>query len=244
LRDYIIGTGYYESSEKDKEFYEKYWFPNTIEHASPKKIVVINSGSPNRKVSTENWIDLTENPGHTDQMRASGDTTQFGGWTLGFINAAMYAYSCKCDFFYKEQDCLAFGDWAEKIRQESIEKDRPIMVGRLIDYPHDQGDYELCLTYIRYEFILSFLIELFAINRSDKDCFCETKFKMIGDKTNTIGRVSFGYGGNRPFNADDPIFYIQKPRWWPLEKKDNSVGHSGVPQEEIDALIKAGLLNE
>jgi len=247
-RDYIIGTGYYEDSEKDMEFYQKYWLPNTLKYSSPQKIVVVNSGSPNRKVSDlENWIDLTTNPG--PHANAPRDQNLLGGWNLGFIQGALYAYSCRCDFIYKEQDCLAFGNWITE-SQEALETQKKLaLVGKLKnwpDFPGSQGDFELCLVYLKFEHIINFLNELFSIPLGDMSCFCEKKFNMIGEKTNSIGEFGFGYGGNRPFVGTDPTFYIQKPRWWGKVNyvPASHLGGKGIPQEELDILIKTGLLDE
>lgn len=243
MRGYVIGTGYFESSQRDTDFYLKHWLPNTLKYSSPDKIVVVNCASPNRKSSDiEEWIDLTINPGHTDMMRAIGDASQLGGWTIGFVLGALYAYSCKCDFVYKEQDCLAFGKWIEEARKEVSEKGKMMLVGKIPNYQQAEGT-ELCLVYLKYEFILPFIVELFSITRSDAHHFCEYKFLDIMKKTGQIGVFDFGFGGARPFDANADVFFIQKPRWWYLEGRENPVGHSGIPDQEIAALIEKGLLD-
>lgn len=243
MRKYMIGTGYYESSQRDSDFYKKYWLPNTLKYSSPEKIIIVSAASPNlKKLDIEQWIDLTINPGHTDHMRRTGDMSLLGGWTIGFILGAMYAYSCGCDFIYKEQDCLAFGNWVEEARRELSAKNVKMLMGRIPEYQQAEGT-EVCLVYIERDFIPEFISRLMGINKSDRDYFCEYKFLEIMRSTSAIGYFDFGYGGARPFNDSDSVFFIQKPRWWYIERRENPVGHSGVPDSEIEELIKKGLLD-
>jgi len=211
---YIIGTGYYNSKDakfNDALFYKNFWLINTFKYSNPDKIVVINSASD--EVLTDNrveWINLTKNPLHVKDM--SNDKSLFGGWSLSFINSAMYAYSCGCDFIYKEQDCLFFGDVINRIYKNC--EGKKMVTGELIDYPNKDYTIELSLMFLKRDFIPIFLSELMAIDKTDgNEMRPEKKFLIIRDKyPNDIGIIDFGYGGNRPFKKED-VFFVQKPRW-------------------------------
>ncbi len=241
--NYIIGTGYYESSERDVNFYQNIWLPNTLKYSQPEKIVVVNSGSPNRKISDkEVWIDSTINLGHVNDNQGFNQDILFTGWTAGFIQAAMYAYTNKCDFIYKEQDWLAFGNWVRELQETAKTKNKLMLTGELWGYNHGLV-IELSLIYLKYEFIIPFLIELLSIKETDRRLYPETKFVFIRDKLpNLIGTLDFGYAGNRPFNENDETFYIQKPRWWHKERRENAAVHCGIPDEELKILSDKGLI--
>jgi hypothetical protein len=237
-RGYIVGTGYFKANQKCEDFFSDCWVPNTLKYASPEKIIVTNSASP--EIPTEplvEWLNLSRNPGHW-----SPTPSRFAGWSFGFIQGALYAYAGDCDYIYKEQDCLAFGNWVEEMQRQC--EGKGMVTGELWE-PHVRWvTMELSLIFVKWEFIMPFLTQLFSIEETEDVMRPEKKFLAIRDKNpDSIGAVSFGYGGNRPFNCEDDCFYIQRPRWnYQTKQEIASKPDSGVAQEEIALLQEKGLL--
>jgi hypothetical protein len=235
----IIGTGYWKADQKCEDFYVKHWLPNTLKYADPEKIIVTNSASPPIK-SPEivQWLNLTANPAHGTKLK---ENIQFEGWSLGFIHGALYAHSCHCDYIFKEQDCLAFGPWVE--RMYAACEGKQMVTGELWNHPKRDYTIELSLMLIKYEFIIPFLAQLFADLGMGNKVRPEKKFLTIRDNNpDSIGTIDFGYGGNRPFKCDD-CFYIQKPRWkYETQTRIKTAVGSGIPSDEIAMLQKEKLL--
>lgn len=214
---YIIGTGYHQSQDpyiNDYSFFKDIWLPNTL-NLQPKRIVIVTSGVKlDLNHPLVEYINLPNKTLHVKDMGKSHE--RFGGWSLSFINSALYAYSCKSDFIYKEQDCLTFGDIIPKIINQT---DSYMMsTGELFNLPNPSYSIELSLMYIKYEFIPTFISELLSIPQNDggvNHMRPEVKFLQIKNKyPNKIKFFTQGYGGNRPYIIEDQDFYIQKPRWF------------------------------
>lgn len=236
----VVGTGYFKADQKCEDFFEHHWLPNTLRFSNPDKVFVVNSASPEIQglPNVVEWLNLTRNPEHGSNLK---ENVQFGGWSLGFIHGALYAYSCNCDYIYKEQDCLAFGNWVE--RMYSCCENKKMVTGEL--WNHNKRNYimELCLVLIKYDFILPFLAELLSNKGTANKVRPEKKFLDIRDNhPEEIGTLDFGYGGNRPFKISD-CFYIQKPRWnYQIQMSIKTKVGSGVPVQEIELLKSKGLL--
>lgn len=241
--NFIVGTGYYNYNSgvlDDSIFLRDVWLPNTRK-LKPKRIVIVNSNSEEVDCGEGvEWINLTTNPKHVKDMGV--DKSLFGGWSLSFINSAIYAYSCGCDFIYKEQDCLIFGDVIDRLYKNC--EGKQMVTGELFNYPNKDYTIELSLMLLKRDFIPVFLSELMSINKTDgKEMRPEKKFLVIRDNhPNEIGVIDFGFGGNRPYKKDD-VFYIQKPRWDYNNKITyNMSKRTPMFNKEIGDLKKEGLL--
>lgn len=240
-RKFVIGSGYWKANKKSETFFSKYWMPNTL-RADPEKIVILNSGSPEINWGEiVQWINLPKNPQHGQVLTKKKIKVQFEGWSLAFIQGAFFAHACGCDYIFKEQDCLAFGPWVEKMYECC--KGKQAVSGQLWKIPNQDYSIELSLMLFKHEYIMPFLSQLFADTGTADKVRPEKKFLTIKEKEPDLwGNLNFGYGGNRPFTVSD-CFYIQKPRWDYKELKDikTPIG-SLVPDDEIDFLKKEGLL--
>ena len=244
---YVIGTGYYRETDRSATFFRDYWYPNTVKYAKPEHIVVINAASPRVSINYHGpygpipiWFDLPVNP---QCGRRLTQDVPFSGWALGFIQGALFAYSCGCDFIYKEQDCLALGPWAERFYDEAGKTNSDLMLGELYDFP-TPGYLEQCLVLLKYDYIMQFLSALLALPQSERKMKPEQKFSAVmKQQPERCDFCTFGFGGNRPFDADDSVFYIQKPRWNYKTKKliKTPIG-SLVPDDELELLREKGLL--
>ena len=253
-RDYIIGTGYYHSEPRKGKsghvvvdysnaanFYSDIWLPNTMLGSSPLRICVTNSAStPVESPELVQWINLAANPGHGRFSKKR----QMTGWASGFVQGALYAYMSDADYIYKEQDCLCFGDWVPTLYRELESTGCEMLVGELVGKGW-QYRIELCLTIMKWEYILPFLAQLLSEPNGSGGSCPERKFWSIKEQSEgKIGYMSFGYGGNRPFEIDD-VFYIQKPRWNTIEHHDihqEFIG-SSIPVEELERLHEHGLID-
>jgi hypothetical protein len=244
-REYVVGTGYYHIPDKSSKFFNEYWYPNTLKYFDPKKIVVVNAGAePPLYSDILEYINFTRNPGHGALINKYNNT-RLSGWSSGFVMGALYAYFCNCDFIYKEQDALTFGNIVERIYDSKKKTGASIITGNLIDHPYI---YEQSLIYLEYDFILDFIFQYIKIpnpeHNSDKGLRMEKKFKIVEKKDpSKFGMFDFGYGGVRPFNPDDDCFWIQKPRWiWKEKTPIKTEVGSLIPNDELDCLKEKGLI--
>ncbi len=226
---YIIVTGYYGN----KEALFDIWWKNTLYHTRynpPKDIYVINSGGT---ISNKRgkWVDIDYNIGHVcDTMKGGFNEHKHGlcGWTMSTLHAALLAYSCDCDLIYKEQDCLAFGNWVEKIYETTPEGCK--IVTGIMDIPFK---IEQSLFLIKKEFLIEFVREYLSLIVPDWEMVPEHKWdKLFVEKfSGRCGFLPFGYGRKRPVNYDDKIFYVQHG---PVQRE--------IQQHEWDELTKRKLI--
>jgi hypothetical protein len=212
--DYIVSSGFY-AKEDDQYKYDFFdiWYKNTIKYSSPKKIFILNHGSKQPKNDNVSWINLDYNLGHMGDIRSGIKSHKLSGWSVSILEGALLAYANNCDMFYKEQDCLAFGDWTKNIYEKH--PNEKMVFGHCKGVPYD---IEQSLVYIKNEFLLTFVSEYISIEGNDGWVLSEEKFGKIRDKyQKDIGKLDFGYGRIRPFNIEDDIFYIQQVKEKELE---------------------------
>jgi hypothetical protein len=175
--EYIIGTGYYRYHQEAEDFLRDIWMRNTVRYAEPERIIITNAASPSIKLGHRvHWLNLMSNPEPNRRHRIrlmqqnadcpaipGGRFLKFGGWSLGFIHGALYAYSCGRDYIYKEQDCLAFGNWVERMYRLQAEKDCGMLTGELRGHPMPGLVMEICLVFVTYKYNMPFLSSLFAV---------------------------------------------------------------------------------
>lgn len=217
--DYIIGTGYWSghgfrgNDGRERADFFNIWAINTFQFATPKKLYIIDSNSSQLPLAIEGigtWIRLDHNFGHIFDMYGDNYLYRFGGWSIGFILGAFLAYSNKCDFIYKEQDCLAFGPWVESLYEDLNKNNLKMLMGKP-SYPGFKIEQSLII--IKHEFILEFIKELLNIPENDggEHHICpENKFYNIMLKhPKEIGYMSMGVGRARPLPMMFP-FYAQQ----------------------------------
>lgn len=216
-RKYVIGTGFFSPPDKEEnklrnEWLEK-WLDNTWNtNLKPEHVYIINSDSDILDIdllnesSLNTVINLQDNPGHV----FSEGSLKYCGWSSTVLITAMLAYASKCDFIFKEQDCMCFGPWVERIYQEAEEQNAKFMVK---DFKLDPNlGIENSLIFIKHEFIPTFIYEWMLIveNQLLDQLYPEKITKMIYENyKNESGLFTFGYGRDRPINYDDPVFYVQ-----------------------------------
>ena len=191
----FIGTGFYSSAEdhpRKLDFF-KTWLLN---NPSFPTVVIDNSAlglGPEPSFAAYGAdlriIRVRKNLGH---MSAPLVPSRLLGGTLSWILPALVAYSENCDYIYKEQDCLAFGNWIPEVRQ-----------GRASFGNHATMDCEQSLVYIARDFIPDFLAAYMAIPESDAQVLGETKYKLIEAQfPGQIARHALQPGRGRPLPLD------------------------------------------
>lgn len=206
---YVVCSAFYSKEDdifKHQLFQE--WYNNTIKYTNPDKIFIVNHGCKKPTIETNNvcWIDLNYNLGHMGDLMSGVKKHKYSGWAMSVLIGALLAYSNNCDMFYKEQDCLAFGNWIDRIYETSINKN--MMFGKCISTPFK---VEQSLFFIRNNFICQFVKEFLEIDGGDDKVLTEEKFlKIENNHKDTISRFNFGYGRDRPYSVTDSVFYIQQ----------------------------------
>lgn len=204
---YTITSGYYakDGDNYRKEFFE-IWYLNTIKHSKPEDIYVFNNSSnPFKGFEFKvNWIDHKYNLGH---VCGPNNGFKFGGWSMSIIQGALIAYSNNTDWIFKEQDCLAFGNWVDDIYIQVNEEKARMIFGKCKIMPVEQS-----LIFVKHDFILDFVTAYLSHPNTDWEICPEQKFKDLEYKfPKEIKRLRFGYGRDRPYRITDQSWYIQQP---------------------------------
>lgn len=208
---YIIGTGYFATEEQapaKEHFFTRYWWENTQEYTQRDNphVYIINGGGRYYGPPMGSWVNLDRNLGHIHHMihDAANFPGPLCGWSMSVILLALIAYHNRCDLIYKEQDCLAFGPWVDRLYADCEGKNMVTGQCRLMKI-------EQSLFLIKYEFLLEYVRQYLAFPISDAQHLPEFKFdEMIKNPRNKIGHLSFGYGRDRPIDYNDGVFYLQQ----------------------------------
>lgn len=201
--NYVIGTGYYDNKKTSEGFFQT-WMNNTKRFSSPSDIVVVNSASSSLERFGGTWINMKHNYGHVKTMSPD---EKYGGWWLGFMTSAMIAYGHGMDFIYKEQDCLAFGAWVQKLFDDSEYQKASVIVGK---FKH-KYQIEQSLVLVRRKHILSLIGMYLSIPESDKALRPELKFlQLMNRKPGMMAYTDMGCGRNRPIPYASKCFYAQQ----------------------------------
>ncbi len=117
--------------------------------------------------------------------------------------SALVAYADGADFVYKEQDCLAFGNWLPEIQRGGM------AFGRNDIMPCEQS-----LFWLRHDHILPVVRAYMDFAEPDGIRLPEQKFRQLMDAGLDVQFFDLPGGRNRPFPASGP-FYGQQ--WQPGE---------------------------
>lgn len=203
--NYMIGTGYYGDKPEHATFFGT-WMQNTLRHTKAVKesIVVVNAASKPVSSLGGTWLNMRRNYGHVKQMPKD---EKYGGWWTGFMLAAMHAYHHGCDFIYKEQDCLAFGPWVDRLYGDQRSTGAKVLVGKF-DHKYK---VEQSLVLVMRKAIPELIRLYLNIDATDMALRPELKFLRIMKRYPKFMQfMSMGCGRNRPIPYQAPCFYVQK----------------------------------
>ena len=212
---YAIYTGYVSNVDPkkyagfDAETFFKIWYKNTRTYVSSEiQIKILGPEQPPDIELLENVKQIATYPnlGHIGDYIHKNKEGLWCGWTAGIVLGMIDAYVNEIDFVYKEQDCLAFGDYISS------------MYGNDEDFDIVYGECKLMgvaqsLFLVKRNAIPKIIASL--AQEPDVVILPEDKFLKLPVKQK---RLSFGYDRDRPFNPKDPVFYIQQ-----LSKDDYSI---------------------
>ena len=208
--NYNIYTGYVENVDPNKygglsapDFWE-IWIANTGKYnKSEHRIHPFGPDQPpvnyysNVRVS---WSSISSYPnlGHVEDYVYGKRTGKWCGWTTGIIIGMMDAYANGVDFLYKEQDCLAFGNYIERMYNDLGDADIVYGSCRLMGPAQS-------LFLVKRNAIPDIIASL--AQDDDSKVLPEYKFARLPVKQK---RLSFGYDRDRPFDTNDSAFYVQQ----------------------------------
>ncbi len=191
MKELTIGTGFYAnpSTLREKVALLRIWLANT-RRVTSRIIIFDNSetGIPDG-IFPGRIIRSTFNLGHCGE--SEGQRHKFTGWSMSWLIPALVAYSDNSDFIYKEQDCLAFGDWVPQVRS-----------GRAAFGNNDVMECENSLFYLERDFIPDFAQIFMSLPGKDAQFVVEAKFAAVEKMIDGVGRFSMGVGRNRPLPDD------------------------------------------
>jgi hypothetical protein len=202
---YVIGTGYYQQGNNyQANTFFQLWLNNTKRYSTPVDIVVVNAAASPVEAAGVTWLNMKHNYGHVSSMPAN---ELFCGWWLGFMLGAWVAYHHKCDFIYKEQDCLAFGPWVEHLYNVLKHEKAGVVVGRF----NHRYKIEQSLVLVQRQAIPKLISRYLAIPHTDRALRPELKFlRIMTDDNKFMVYMAMGCGRNRPVPYNDRCFYAQK----------------------------------
>lgn len=185
-------------SDLDSDSFFEVWYKNTRKYYD-EPIYIVGCDTPNLENKKDIYsLGEYENLGHVGDYLNGSKVGRYCGWTAGVLIGLVHAYVNNVDFVYKEQDCLAFGKYVEKMIDE-MGKDSGIIFGKNMVMCCAQS-----LFYVKRNYIPT-LIENLS-EKDDKDVLPEYKFLNLPDKS----FFSFGYDRDRPINVNDEVFYLQQ----------------------------------
>lgn len=210
-RQYLIGTGFWtteEDGEKNMEFLDVWWL-NTREKLSNNLYVVVNCSDVDLRQINIDEISI-HNLGHIGRPPVIvPDDYELDGWAMSVLMSALAAYAAKADFIYKEQDCLAFGDWVGELYRELDAKNAQMLVGKINSHIGLRGQ---SLFIVKHGYIPRFIKEFISVSigHCSKKLLGEQKFDRMMQYLPWMQEMDIGYDRMRPASWDEPIYYVQQ----------------------------------
>lgn len=204
----LIGSGYYDDAGTAPhcQWFHRIWMAN-----APTGIplsIVDNSHSKYASSLYLGGIQVSNNLGHVGG-NIGNNLPRLMGWSMSWIIPAMVAYSEGMDFIYKEQDCLAFGNWVDVLVGEANDRELDVAFGVC---PHEFAWCEQSLFFVRRDAIPGFVGRYCCMPDGDAVKLPETKFReLMMRRDSRIGEFTRLPGGRtQPRPWGEPAFYGQK----------------------------------
>jgi hypothetical protein len=205
MPEYIITGGYHQTPDSAAFF--RLWYDNTLKYARPKKVFVINAGGEKVDYGEAEWINVG-NLGHVMSMPKK---QKLAGCMGCMLTSLLLAYQCKCDWIYKESDCLAFGPYVDVLYRDLKEQGALALVGKLNWNGGAKNLQAQSLLIVKWEYALEFIQKYLSIPMSDAAVIPEFKFRHLQNESfGRIGTMSLDYDRSRPIDYERPAFYAQK----------------------------------
>lgn len=208
---YLIGSGFIGKGAKFD--FARLWLHNILTHTTSdlSRIVIMSVADSQLPFSCHevDEIQLSGDLGHFMDLVEGRKNHKFNGWMGSVLALALVAYNDESDFIFVEQDCLCFGPWVEQLYKE-IES-----AGVLFGRKHETAPWMPCsqsLFMVKHSYIPEFVRLILSTDAQNKEGeLGEHKFeRMAQEHPDEWKMFSFGYDRERPFNMDDPVFYVQQ----------------------------------
>lgn len=200
---YLLGSGFYNGTSVSDNPVDPYdfaeiWRVNNIRFCDPQpEMTLILGDDPydGREFDIVG-VPLLGNLGHIRDKHEGRKKHLLVGWSGVMLALAMTAYCSELDFIYKEQDCLAFGPWVEKLYRDC--GDAKMVFGLpLKAHPKIKATQSLFL--VKHEFIPEFVRMYISLGDESNSNFPENKFVSIEAAHPLLAkRMSFGVDRDRP----------------------------------------------
>lgn len=209
--NYILYTGYVNHPKDEYCLHLKYaslntqeffdiWYINTRKHI-PENIPIHIVGPDCPDLSkTKNVKCLAEykNLGYCADLIEKRTNDFLIGYNAGVVYGMIDAYVRGKDYLYKEQDCLAFGNYVDEIYK--ISGSHSVVIG-----PNKTQACSTALHFIKRAGI-PYAISTMVSAPDAVNLLTEVKYRRMQN----LVWLPFGYDRDRPFNTKDKIFYIQQ----------------------------------
>lgn len=221
---YLLGTSYFTRDAKRDEWFYLLWLANNMACKGDWRLQTIEvAGS---KIPASIGVQLKGDLGHQSHIVDGKKPYRFCSWSATFAALAMIAYCDESDFIYKEQDCLAFGPWVEKMYEDL--GDGGIVFGKQAN-----GDATVSLALIRHSYIPEFVSWFMGSEAENTHENCaELKFKRYKESNPMARYLSFGFDRDRPLDYAAPVWYAQK--FTPAEllkmREEGLIDFDGLPE--------------
>ena len=205
--NYALVSGYseaiaYPARTPPREFFD-IWLRNRRSIYVPTLIVSPHPNPSNAWLPFQlDWITTRTDLGHqcTDGFPQN---QRLAGWSAALVLGALHCYHDGLDMIFKEQDCLAFGPWVDRLYSEI--GDFAAITGK------KNKDFNLTansLILVKWKNILDFVSAYISQPESDAVLYPERKFEVLiaaGMMTNT----TMGVDRSRPLPFEDECWYGQ-----------------------------------
>lgn len=208
---YIIGSGYHEAPGSGLSWFHEIWAANTVAYAPhAERIFIIADGgcAPARPMRAADWIFLRGNLGGSGNILGNQVPVLpyfMPGCPASWMAGLWIAYINECDYVYKEQDLLAFGDWVGEMY-------RQIGDGKAIFGNGHIHGITTAVFLIKHDFIPYFVTAYMLAGSEDvPQRIAEMKMRMLEQRwPEHFRRYSFGFDADRPFDPTAKVFTVQK----------------------------------
>lgn len=218
-RRFLVGTGFVPNAKTPvpADVFFHYWIENTLK-VEPYKIFVVCAGGSTPPMSR--YANFGEGViihqcdgdlGHIRDKHEGRISYPFTGWAGAMMLAALAAYNECLDFIYKEQDCLAFGEWAEQLYADMGDGDAAL--GRGLKPPHHQLQSSQSLFIVRHRAIPDFVARYIRMgdDQAMGPCTGENKFKrMIQMWSNYRVQSGWNVDRDRPLPTSAKVWAAQQ----------------------------------
>lgn len=220
---YTIGSSFYDKGRGGDTFrrdFAQIWYHNTMNAMpAPERVIVVSEGGsrPFCAVGVDT-LNLTGDLGHCHDLIERRKPHEFSSWSASMCLTALAAYDNETDFIYKEEDCLAFGDWVRRLYHDMGSAD--MAFGAKMKSPPWMPCAQ-SLFIVRHSFIPKFVSMYLGMGgERDRNNLGEAKFCRIESLlgASRVRRHTLACDRERPIPWDSGTFYFQQPTPAELEE--------------------------